>query len=124
RYFKHPSYWLIDGKPYFSIYEMSLFLESFGSVAEARAALDGFRDKARKAGFPDLHINAILWGQPNLPGGKTPADWPRLCTQLALDSVTGYTWVHHGALNYSTFPLTDYVEGRDTYLKFWEKALT
>ena len=32
RYFKHPSYWKIDGKPYFSIYEMSLFLENFGSV--------------------------------------------------------------------------------------------
>ena len=33
RYFKHPSYWKIDGKPYFSIYEMGLFLESFGQSA-------------------------------------------------------------------------------------------
>ncbi len=124
RYFKHPSYWTIDGKPYFSIYEMSLFLDSFGSVEASRAALERFRTKVIAAGFPGLHVNAILWGQPNLPGGKTPADWPKLSGDLALDSVTGYTWVHHGALNYSTFPVCDYVEGRDTYLKYWEKALT
>ena len=119
RYFKHPSYWKIDGKPYFSIYEMSLFLENFGSVEGARAALDRFRQKAKAAGLPGLHINAVLWGRPNLPGGKTPADWPKLCTDLALDSLTGYTWVHHGALNYSTFPISDYVQGRDVYLKFY-----
>ncbi|MGI8908795.1 MAG: glycosyltransferase WbsX family protein [Candidatus Sumerlaeaceae bacterium] len=124
RYFKHPSYWRVDGKPYFSIYEMSLFLESLGSVDKARAALDEFRQKARDAGLPGVHVNAVLWGTPNLPGGKTPADWPRLCRDLALDSVTGYTWVHHGALDYSTFPVSDYVAGRDKYLAFWEKTLT
>ncbi|HWQ92153.1 MAG TPA: glycoside hydrolase family 99-like domain-containing protein [Clostridia bacterium] len=124
RYFKHPSYWKIDGKPYFSIYEMSLFLDSFGSVQEARAGLDRFRQKTRNAGFPGLHMNAVLWGTPNLPGGKTPADWPKLCKDLALDSLTGYTWVHHGALNYGTFPVSDYEQGRDVYLKFLDQALT
>jgi alpha-L-rhamnosidase len=124
KYFKHPSYWKIAGKPYFSIYEMSLFLDSFGSVESARAALDKFRGKARAAGFPGLHANAILWGQPNLPGGKTPADWPKLCRDLGLDSLTGYTWVHHGALDYTTFPVSDYVKGRETYLRFWAGAAT
>lgn len=123
RYFKHPSYWKIDGKPYFSIYEMQLFLNSFGSVQAAREALDGFRKKAEKAGFPGLHINSILWGQPNLPGGTTPADWPTLCKGLNLDSLTGYTWVHHGALNYGTFPVSDYTWGRDRYLGFLDGAL-
>lgn len=124
RYFRHPSYWRINGRPYFSIYEMSLFLDSFGSVEGARAALDKFRAKTRAAGFPGLHVNAVLWGQPNLPGGKTPADWPRLCRDLALDSLTGYTWVHHGALNYQTFPISDYTWGRDRYLEFLDQALT
>jgi hypothetical protein len=123
RYFKNPSYWKLDGKPYFSIYEMGLFLESFGSVEGARAALDRFREKARAAGFPGLHINAIAWGQPNLPGGRTPADWPKLCRDLALDSVTSYTWVHYGALNYGTFPTSDYVYGRDVYLKYYDTVL-
>ena len=124
RYFKHPSYWLVDGKPYFSIYEMSQFLDSFGSIENARAALDKFRGKVRAAGFPDLHVNAIVWGEPNLPGGKTPPGWPKLCRDLALDSLTSYTWVHHGALNYNTFPVSDYVWGRQKYLSFWARAKT
>jgi hypothetical protein len=124
RYFKHPSYWLVDGKPYFSIYEMSQFLDSFGSIENARAALDQFRGRVRAAGFPGLHVNAIVWGEPNLPGGKTPPGWPKLCRDLALDSLTSYTWVHHGALNYSTFPVSDYVWGRKQYLTFWTRART
>ena len=122
KYFKHPSYWLVDGKPYFSIYEMSQFLDSFGSIENARAALDQFRAKVGAAGFPGLHVNAIVWGEPNLPGGKTPPGWPKLCRDLALDSLTSYTWVHHGALNYDTFPLSDYVWGRRKYLSFWARA--
>jgi hypothetical protein len=122
RYFKQENYWKIDGKPYFSIYEMSLFLDSFGSVAGARQALDQFRAKAVKAGLPGLHINAVFWGTPNLPGGKTPADWPGLCQNLALDSLTGYTWIHHDAMTFETFPISQYVHARDTYLKFWENA--
>jgi hypothetical protein len=124
RYFKHPSYWLVDGKPYFSIYEMSQFLDSFGSIENARAALDKFRAKVRAAGFPGLHVNAIVWGEPNLPGGKTPPGWPKLCRDLALDSLTSYTWVHHGALNFDTFPVSDYVWGRRKYLSFWARAQT
>jgi len=124
RYFKHPSYWLVECKPYFSIYEMSQFLDSFGSIENARAALDKFRSKVSAAGFPGLHVNAIVWGQPNLPGGKTPPGWPKLCRDLALDSLTSYTWVHHEALNNDTFPVSDYVWGRDKYLSFWAGAKT
>ena len=124
RYFKRPSYWMVDGKPYFSIYEMSQFLDSFGSIENARAALDKFRAEVCAAGFPGLHVNAIVWGEPNLPGGKTPPGWPKLCRDLALDSLTSYTWVHHGALNNDTFPLSDYTWGRGKYLSFWARAKT
>ena len=37
-YFRHPSYWTLDGKPYFSIYDTKKFLESFGNDLEAAAA--------------------------------------------------------------------------------------
>jgi len=124
RYFKRPSYWMVDGKPYFSIYEMSQFLDSFGSIENARAALDKFRAEVCAAGFPGLHVNAIVWGEPNLPGGKTPPGWPKLCRDLALDSLTSYTWVHHGALDNSTFPVSDYLQGRRKYLSFWARART
>src|SRR6185295_2144893 len=39
-YFLHPSYWRIDGRPYFSFYDLSKLLDNFGSVEATRAALD------------------------------------------------------------------------------------
>ena len=66
-YFRHPSYWRIEGKPYFSFYDLGKLLESFGSVPATRAALDAFRAKAVTAGLPGLHLNAVVWGQPILP---------------------------------------------------------
>lgn len=123
RYFRHPSYWKIDGKPYFSIYEVGKFLDSFGSIETARAAMDRFREKTTAAGFPGLHLNVILWGQPRVPVTGAPLQWPELCKAMAVDSLTGYTWVHYGALNGSTFPVSDYVWGRDRYLQFLDNAL-
>ena len=61
-YFAHPAYWCIDGKPYFSIYELHTFIKSFGSSEGARAALTRFREKTVAAGFPGLHLNAVAFG--------------------------------------------------------------
>ena len=43
---------------------------------------------------------------------------------LALDSLTGYTWVHHGALGSGTFPTTDYAWARDQYLRVYQDELS
>lgn len=118
-YFSHPSYWKIDGKPYFSIYDLTKLLESFGSVKETRAALDAFRAKATAAGLPGLHLNAVAWGQPVLPGEKVPLDSAALVRDLGFDSVTSYVWVHHVGLPRQE---TDYTEARDGYLRYWGEA--
>ena len=39
KYFKHSSYWKIDGKPYFSIYDLTRFIDILGSVENTRAAI-------------------------------------------------------------------------------------
>ena len=124
RYFQHPSYWRIEGRPYFSIYEIERFLQSFGSIVAAREALDRFRAKAVAAGFPGVHINVIHWGNPNLPGSTTPADWNVLCADLALDSLGGYTWVHYGALDQAQHPVTEYGWARDKYLRAYDEELS
>ena len=120
KYFKHPSYWLIDGKPYFSIYDLGKLLESFGSVEATRAALDRFREKTRQAGLPGLHLNAVVWGQPVLPGEQTPADPVKLIADLGFDSTTSYVWVHHVAVDW---PRMDYLKSRDGYFPHWERML-
>jgi len=118
-YFQHPSYWRIDGRPYFSFYDLTKLLENFGSVEATRAALDQFRAKARAAGLPGLHLNAVVWGQPILPGERTQVDAAKLVRELGFDSVTSYVWIHHVPLPRQ---VTDYDFVRDRYFEYWSEA--
>jgi hypothetical protein len=119
RYFSQTSYWRIGGKPYFSIYDLHNLVASFGSVSATRAALDGFRARVMQAGLPGLHLNAVAWGEPILPGESTPADLPELVKALGFDSVTSYVWIHHVPLPKLE---TDYNYARDAYFKYWTQA--
>ncbi|MHB8635766.1 MAG: glycosyltransferase WbsX family protein [Fimbriimonadaceae bacterium] len=118
-YFSQPNYWKIDGKPYFSVYELTKLVEDFGSVAATRAALDRFRAKAVAAGLPGLHLNAVVWGETILPGETKPADAAKLVKDLGFDSVTSYVWIHHVSLPEQQ---TDYNFVRDAYFKYWQIA--
>ena len=118
-YFLHPSYWRIEGRPYFSFYELSKLLAGFGSVPATRAGLDKFRAKAVAAGLPGLHLNAVVWGRPILPGEQTPADAAALVKDLGFDSVTSYVWIHHVPLPSQQ---TDYDEVRDGSMRYWNEA--
>ena len=120
-YFRRPNYWKIDGKPYFSFYELTKLRASFGSVGATRAALDRFRAKAVAAGLPGLHLNAVVWGQPILPGENKPADVAMLVKDLGFDSVTSYVWIHHVSLPEKQ---TDYNYVRDAYFRYWDTAET
>jgi hypothetical protein len=119
-YFLRSNYWRIDGKPYFSFYDLSALLDSFGSVETTRAALDGFRAKAKAAGLSGLHLNAVAWGQAILPVEKVPADSAKLVHDLGFDSVTSYVWVHHATLPQQA---TDYNVVRDAYFDYWDRAI-
>jgi len=118
-YFLHPSYWKIDGKPYFSFFELSKLLSNFGSVEATRAALDTFRQKARDAGLPGIHLNIVAGGEQTiLPGDDKSLDTNKLISELGFDSATSYVWVNHVPLPDQE---TDYNQVRDDYFKYWEK---
>jgi len=119
-YFTHPSYWKVGGCPYFSIYELSTFLESFGSFEASREALARFRVKTKHAGFPDLHLNAVFFGHPALPGEKELPEPEDLIPALGFDSVTSYVWIHHVPLD---SPQTPYERVKRRYLSFAERAM-
>jgi Glycosyltransferase WbsX len=93
--FQHPSYLLVDGCPYFSIYELFRFVQGFGGVAGAALALEKMRGKVRALGFPDIHLNAVTWGVKLLPGQSEVTDLPELLDRLHVDSATSYVWIHH-----------------------------
>ncbi|MCA9428731.1 MAG: glycoside hydrolase family 99-like domain-containing protein, partial [Candidatus Omnitrophica bacterium] len=120
KYFKHSSYWKIDGCPYFSFYDLSALIENFGGVNETRNALDRFREKTIAAGFPGLHINMVMWGQTILPNEKVVSKPQELVKALGFDSVTSYVWIHHFHL--TEFPETPYSDVMDGYLKYAREA--
>jgi len=118
RYFKHPSYYTIDGKPVFSIYQVSTLIQGLGGIKQARHALDHFEQQVRKAGFPGLHLQAILWGQlpkstaENALGDKTNTQ-NNTVEALGIDSLTNYQFVHVSR------PVDDYMDWSAKAVSFW-----
>lgn len=106
RFFTHPSYWKIDGKPYFSIYALQTLIDGLGGLDATRRAIVRFRDKVVAAGFPGLHLNAIVWGRSILPGEQEVRNINATLDAVAADSVGSYVWVH--LVELPDFPTTDY----------------
>ena len=107
-YFSHPSYWKIDGCPYFSIYQLFNLVKTFGGEQETIKALERFRGKVKAAGFPDLHLNVVCFGiRPEGLLGENPG--------LKVDSLTSYVWVHHIPL--TDFPSMQYEDIGDAYFR-------
>jgi len=121
KYFTLPNYWTIDGKAYFSVYDVQKFVEGFGSMESTLAAMDKMREKAKAAGLKGVHWNLVAWGNPILPVEKAPSNTPELIEMLGFDSSTSYVWIHHVPLPETQ---TDFNYVRDAYFEHWDKAKT
>lgn len=121
-YFRHPSYWRVNGGLYFSIYDLTSLIAGLGGVENTRSELDAFRQRVRDAGLGEINLNAVVWGVTILPGEKKVDDINLLLTQLGFNSVTSYTWIHHQAL--PNFPTTSYETIREASLRDAERFLT
>jgi hypothetical protein len=129
RYLMQPNYLTLDGRPYFSIYELSTFVKGIGSADDARRALARFREKARAAGRDGLHLNGVVWGA---SGGAAPAlgaagaaPLPSSVAEaaaLGLDSVTSYTWYHHYDTAGDQFPHGSYRTAIESYGAWCERC--
>jgi hypothetical protein len=118
-YFSHPSYWTIEGKAYFSIYELDKLLESLGGVEGTRRAFTRFEEKARGVGLEGIHFNAVIWKIPVLPGEQATANPNQILTDLGFSSVTSYVWIHH---DWTTeFPTSSYPAMAQRAVAQWNK---
>lgn len=120
KYMHHPSYYKINGKPVFSIYQIGTLIDGLGGIKKTREALDYFENQVKKAGFPGLHIQAILWGQfPESVAESAFGDKKKTQNNtveaLGIDSLTNYQFVHLST------PVDDYVEWSDKAISFWPK---
>src|SRR4029079_3696612 len=82
--------------------------------------LDHFRRRTREAGFADLHLNAVVWGEKILPNEEAIADPNEALAALGFDSVASYVWVHHVKLR--DFPTTDYAYVAAEAEKHWRRS--
>ena len=98
KYFTRPSYYEIDGKPVFMVYDLRNLLGGLGGIEKTRQALSWFRAEVKKAGFAGLELQLSMRDE-NAPdvswkeGGKTYAQ-RELVQALGFDSLTHYQFVH------------------------------
>jgi len=111
RYFTHPAYYRIGGRPVFSIYDLANLVRGLGGLKPAAAALAWFREEAVRAGLPGLHLQCILRGSRfNLSGVDDTAatiSQAEAIQALGFDSLTHYQFCHF--LNVRN-PLSNVVE--------------
>jgi hypothetical protein len=119
RFFGHPSYYRIEGKPVLSIYEIGTLIKGLGGMQATREALDALRAAVRAAGFPGLHLQAILWGSIPEALGLIPGDRTRTQNHtiqfLGFDSLTNYQWCHY------VHPTGSYAQWGERALASWAK---
>ena len=94
KYFSQDNYLKIDGKPYFSIYELGTFIHGMGGVDAAAGVLEKFRNRCDKAGV-GLHLNAVVWQLAILQGELKLANLDEVIRRLGIDSATTYAWDHY-----------------------------
>ncbi len=122
KYFKHPSYYRIDGKPVFMIYDINNLVTGLGGVEKTKEALADFNEKCVRAGLSGVHLQITQWGniRHNLSGVDTIAsgssvDTAELSQYLGFASASNYQYCHFTDVNRDYREITKDVE------KMWEE---
>lgn len=130
--FAHPNYWKIDGKPVFSVFNLTNMIRGFGGIRECAAALDRLRQKAVRAGFPGIYFFCNYHGLreviDRIEGRKaTEVGSPlqsaygmsreELTTLLQIDGCGPYGWWEHSF--FSGFPWLDKQSILKNNVNYW-----
>jgi len=112
-YFSQPNYLRLDGAPYFSIYDLNVFIQSAGSLEDAAGWLDDLRKRARSNGCGELHVNGIVG---RMGDSAPPQDIVR---KLGLQSVASYNWYDHYPIHKDSFPRGSYKKAMEANIAAW-----
>lgn len=124
KYFKQPNYWKIDGKPYFSIYEIDNFINGLGGMENAKKAVALLDKKAKAAGFPGIDFNIMDWmindqSIKAIKGPNPPHSAKEMLGYLGCESVSTYCFVHHFNISNEGFPTVPYSKALEANKKYW-----
>jgi len=102
KYFSQPTYYTVDGKPSFMIYELNTLIRGLGGVAQTKDALEWFRKETVKAGFKGLDLQVTI----RKSGSKvTGIAGDHIGTQastlndMGFDGLTHYQFCHFTDIN-------------------------
>lgn len=114
KYFKHPQYYKIDGKPVFMIYDIPQLIAGLGGIEETADALKWFKEETKKAGFPGLELQITMWSinlnYSGLDAGKTTDPGHSFVKKLGFTSGTHYQFAHFTNVNEDYNVIMDAVE--------------
>ena len=103
KYFTHPQYYKINGKPVFMIYDIPKLIEGLGGIEQTVAALKWFTEETQRAGFPGLDLQLTMWSinvnHSGFDGSKTQNPQNEFVKKLGFTSTTHYQFVHFTNVN-------------------------
>lgn len=98
KYFKHPQYYKIDGKPVFMVYDLPQLIAGLGGVEQTADALKWFKKEVKKAGFPGLELQFAMWSinlnYSGFDGSKTENPANDFIGTLGFTGTTHYQFAH------------------------------
>lgn len=119
KYFKHPQYYKIEGKPVFMIYDIPQLIAGLGGIEETADALNWFKEETIKSGFPGLDLQITMWSinlnYSGFDAGKTTNPENTFVKKLGFTSATHYQFAHFTNVN------EDYNVIMDTVEKEWAR---
>ena len=122
KYFKHPRYYQIDGKPVLMIYDLPNLVKGLGGVDQTKAALDWFRDQVKQAGFKDLELQLSMRKDSGRSLSGVPGDnigtQKEAVEKFGFNSLTHYQFCHFVDMN------RDYNEIMKDVVKEWSAIST
>jgi hypothetical protein len=94
KYFAHPSYYKIDGKPVFMIFDLHNFVKGLGGIEQAQDASEWLRNETKKAGFEGLELQCVMHkdgsGKTAFGRDKNALTQKEVIEKLGFDSLTHY----------------------------------
>ena len=116
KYFPHPSYYKVDGKPSFMIYELQTLIQGLGGVGQTKDALEWFRKETIKAGFKGLDLQVTLRRSGTAVtgiAGDNIGTQAETLKQFGFDGLTHYQFCHFADIN------KDYLEIMKDVVNEW-----
>lgn len=120
RYFFQPNYYKIDGCPVLMIYDVYNLMTGLGGEKETFEALKWFRSKVKEAGFPELHLQMVLYGNTfNMSGIDSGGNSENtdIVQRLGFDSATHYQFVHYANIDRDYCEILERVDEEWKYIE-------